>query len=253
MKALQLPAFGPPTESAELVEVESPPPGRCQVAVAIEAAPINPSDLYLIAGVYGYRPPLPAPLGAEGVGRIVAVGEGVDAARMGERVAIIPTLRQGTWREQTVVDESGVVAVDPEADPLQLAMSGINPVTAYVLLNNFAHLEPGAWVAQTGAGSAVGRYVIALARQAGLRTLNVVRRPGTVQELLDAGADSVVVSDDTLPQQVTAALGGQPISLVLDAVGGDPASVLAGSLTVGGRSSATPPSTASPSWSRPST
>jgi NADPH:quinone reductase-like Zn-dependent oxidoreductase len=234
MKALQLPAFGPPTESAALVEIESSPPARGQVAVAIEAAPINPSDLLLIAGVYGYRPPLPAPLGAEGVGRIVAVGEGVDAGRVGERVVIIPTLRQGTWREQTLVDESDVVAVDPEADPLQLAMIGINPITAYVILNDFARLEPGAWVAQTGAGSAVGRYVIALARRAGLRTLNVVRRPGAVQELLDAGADSVVVSDDTLAQQVAAALGGQPISLVLDQIGGEPVSVLAGSLTLGG-------------------
>jgi NADPH:quinone reductase-like Zn-dependent oxidoreductase len=234
MKALQLPAFGPPTETAELIEVQSSPPGRGQVAVAIEAAPINPSDLNLIAGTYGYRPPLPAQLGAEGVGRIVAVGDGVDAGRVGERVAIIPTLRQGTWREQTVVDESDVVAVDPEADPLQLAMIGINPITAYVILHDFARLEPGAWVAQTGAGSAVGRYVIGLARHEGLRTLNVVRRAGAVQELLDAGADSVVVSDDTLAQQVTDALGGQSLSLVLDAVGGEPVSVLSGSLPMGG-------------------
>jgi NADPH:quinone reductase-like Zn-dependent oxidoreductase len=108
------------------------------------------------------------------------------------------------------------------------------PITAYVILNDFARLEPGAWVAQTGAGSAVGRYVIALARRAGLRTLNVVRRPGAVQELLDAGADAVVISDDTLPQQVASVLGDQPISLVLDAVGGEPVSVLADSLTLGG-------------------
>jgi len=49
MKALQLPAFGPPAEATELVDVESPAPGRGEVAVAIEAAPINPSDLMLIA------------------------------------------------------------------------------------------------------------------------------------------------------------------------------------------------------------
>src|SRR5258708_13935087 len=127
MKALQLPAFGPPAEATQLVDVESTAPGRGQVAVAIEAAPINPSDLNLIAGTYGYRPPLPAQLGAEGVGRIVAVGDGVDAGRIGERVAIIPTLRQGTWREQTVVDESDVVAVDTEADPPQLPLIVLHP------------------------------------------------------------------------------------------------------------------------------
>jgi NADPH:quinone reductase-like Zn-dependent oxidoreductase len=234
MKALQLPAFGPPAEATQLVDVESPAPARGEVAVAIEAAPINPSDLLLIAGTYGYRPQLPAALGAEGVGRIIAVGDGVDHTRVGERVMIIPTLKQGTWREQSIVDAGDVVSVDGDADPLQLAMIGINPITAYVLLNDFASLERGAWVAQTGATSAVGRYVIALARQAGLRTLNVVRRASAVQELLEAGADAVVVSDRDLSGHVAAALGGRSLSLILDMVGGDPVSRLAGSLTVGG-------------------
>jgi NADPH:quinone reductase-like Zn-dependent oxidoreductase len=91
MKALQLSAFGRPADSIELVDLESAAPAPEHVAVAIEAAPINPSDLLVIRGVYGYRPELPAPLGAEGVGRIVAAGEGIDPARIGERVAIIPT------------------------------------------------------------------------------------------------------------------------------------------------------------------
>jgi NADPH:quinone reductase-like Zn-dependent oxidoreductase len=234
MKALQLPAFGPPGEATELVDVESAAPGRGEVAVAIEAAPINPSDLLLIAGTYGHRPQLPAPLGAEGVGRITAVGDGVDATRVGDRVMIVPTLEQGTWREQTIVDEGDVVSVDRDADPLQLAMIGINPITAHLLLNDHASLEEGAWVAQTGATSAVGRYVIALARHAGLRTLNVVRRASAVQELLDVGADAVVVSGGDLSEQVAAALGGQPFSLILDAVGGDVVAELARSLRVGG-------------------
>jgi len=234
MKALQLTAFGPPADSTQLVDVESAAPGPGEVAVAIEAAPINPSDLLLIAGLYGYRPELPAPLGAEGVGRIVAAGGGVDPARVGERVAIIPTLRQGTWRERTTLHAGSVLSVEPEADPLQLAMLGINPITAQLLLEEYVRLEPGAWVAQTGAGSAVGRYVIALARRAGLRTLNVVRRPDAVPELLDAGADAVVVSDDTLSESVASALGGERLALVLDPIGGEPVSVLAGSLRPGG-------------------
>jgi len=234
MKALRLPAFGAPAQVPELVEVEPATPGPNQVAVAIEAAPINPSDLMLIAGDYGVRPQLPAALGAEGVGRIVAVGDGVDASRIGERVMIVPTLEQGTWTDQTVVDERNVVPVNPNADPLQLAMIGVNPVTAYVLLHDFAALEPGAWVAQTGASSAVGRYVIVLAKHAGVRTLNVVRRESAVQELLDAGAAAVVVSNEDFSEQVAGALGGAPLSLVLDGVGGEPVTTLAGQLKVGG-------------------
>src|SRR4029079_18751769 len=109
---------GEPTDVVDLAEIESREPGPGQLAVAIEAAPINPSDLMLIRGVYGVRPQLPAPLGAEGVGRVVAVGEGVDQARIGARVLIVPTLEQTTWRERTIVDERNAVPIDADGDPL---------------------------------------------------------------------------------------------------------------------------------------
>src|SRR2546423_117821 len=80
---------------------------------------------------------------------------------------------------------------------------------------------PGAWVAQTGGNSAVGRYVIALARQRGLRTLSVVRRTEVVAELEELGADAVVVSGPDLGEQLHKALGREQVSLLLDAVGGD--------------------------------
>jgi NADPH:quinone reductase-like Zn-dependent oxidoreductase len=220
MKRIELRAFGKPTTAPELVETESPEPEPGQVVVALEAAPINPSDLLLITGHYGYRPSLPAALGAEGVGRIVAVGHGVDPVRIGERVLIVPTMRDGTWQDRTVIDETGVVPVDSEADALQLAMLGINPLTADLLLR-CADVQPGAWVAQTGANSAVGRYVIALARQAGVRTLNVVRRPEVADELLEIGADAVVVSGPEFEEQVEKVLGDERIALLLDPIGGD--------------------------------
>ena len=234
MNALQLTAFGRPTTAPELVWSEPPEPGAGEVLVALEAAPINPSDLLLITGRYGYRPPLPAPLGAEGVGRIVAVGRAVDPVRIGERVLIVPTLESGTWQDQTVIDEDDAVPVDPAADALQLAMLGINPLTADLLLRGFTDLPPGMWVGQTGANSAVGRYVIALAQEAGVRTLNVVRRPEVAAELLDLGADAVVVSGPDLAEQVAKALGDEQLALLLDGVGGDAVTELASWLRFGG-------------------
>jgi NADPH:quinone reductase-like Zn-dependent oxidoreductase len=234
IRTLQLQAFGKPTTAPELVESEVSEPGPGQVLVALEAAPINPSDLLLITGRYGHRPPLPAPLGAEGVGRIVAVGRAVDPVRIGERVLIVPTLEHGTWQDQTVVDESGALPVDPKADALQLAMLGINPITADLLLRRFTDVAPGAWVGQTGANSAVGRYVIALAREAGVRTLNVVRRPEVADELLELGADAVVVSGPDLGEQLQKALGDEPLTLLLDGVGGEVVTGLASRLVFGG-------------------
>jgi len=220
MKALQIKTFGKPTMVPELIESDPPEPATGQVLVALEAAPINPSDLLLIRGRYGHRPALPAALGTEGVGRIVSLGSAVDPVRMGERVLILPTLAHGTWQDQIAIDESDVVPVDPAADVLQLAMLGVNPLTADLLLRGFVDLPPGAWVGQTGANSAVGRYVIALAKRAGVRTLNVVRRPEAGAELLESG-DAVVVSGPDLDEQVRNALGDERLSLLLDPIAGD--------------------------------
>src|SRR5258705_1288760 len=235
MKTLQMSSFGEPTGVVELAGIAPGEPGRGQLAVAIEAATINPSDLMLIRGIYGVRPELPSALGAEGVGRVVAVGEGVDTARIGERVLVVPTLEQTTWRERTILDERNAVPVDTDGDPLQLAMLGINPITAYSLLHDYVKLAPGAWVAQTGASSATARYVLALARHAGLRTLNVVRRADSVKPLLEAGADVVLVEGDDLAEQAADALGGAPLELIIDGVAGEPVAQLAPLLKTGGQ------------------
>ncbi len=221
MKRLQISDFGRPETAVQLVECEAPMPGAGQVLVAMEAAPINPSDLLLIRGRYGHRPPLPAELGTEGTGRIIGGGAAVAPTRIGERVLIIPALRHGTWQDQVAVEAADAIPVDPDADALQMAMLGINPMTADLLLRSFVDLPPGAWVAQTGGGSAVGSYVIALARQAGLRSLSVVRRPDAVPTLLAAGADAVVVSGSELADDLARALGDERISLLIDGVAGD--------------------------------
>lgn len=184
MKSLQLTSYGEPSDVIELADLEPGVPRSDEVTVAVEAAPINPSDLSLIRGTYGVRPELPTGVGAEAVGSIVSVGGGVDKSRLGERVIIVPRRGYATWREQTTVRAADAIPVDANADALQLAMLGINPMTAYSMLHYYAKLGPGAWVAQTGASSATARYVIALAKQAGLRTLNVVRRENAIQPLL---------------------------------------------------------------------
>ncbi len=235
MKTLQLSRFGEPTQVVELGEVDPADPGAGQLAVSIEAAPINPSDLNLIRGVYGVRPDLPAALGAEGVGRVVAVGDGVDRSRVGTRVLILPTLEQGTWREQTVLDERNAVPVDVDGDPLQLAMLGVNAATAYCLVHGYVKLAPGAWVAQTGASSATAGYVLTLAKQAGLRTLNVARRAESVKPLMDAGADVVVVEGPDLTERAAATIGDVSLELIVDAVGGKPAGQLASLLKTEGQ------------------
>jgi NADPH:quinone reductase-like Zn-dependent oxidoreductase len=235
MTRLVLTAFGDPVDSIAVEPTDGLRPGPGELLVRMEAAPVNDSDFLLIRGLYPERPSLPFPVGTEGVGLVMQAGSATSADLVGQRVMILPTYEQGTWADQLVVAETNVVVVNRDADPLQLAMAGINPPTAWVLLHRFTTLDPGDWVGQTAANSAVGLYVIALAKRLGLRTLNVVRRDAAADIARRAGGHLVLVDGDDLGEQITAGLDGQRLALVLDAVGGSAVGELAHVLRFGGK------------------
>src|SRR5437667_2489932 len=234
MRQLQLVAHGEPSDVIKLNTVPEPALGQEDVFIAMEAAPINPSDFLFVRGMYGVRPAFPSPVGAEGVGRVAKIGSKVDVALQGKRVLIIPTYEQGTWADQVVAPARNIVPMSDDADPLQLSMIGINPVTAYLLLNRYVSLMPGDWIGQTAANSAMGQYIIALAKLAGVKTLNVVRREDAAEQVRQWGGDRVVQQGDNLHKDIEEVLNGKKLSLVLDTVGGTQVGELAKSLKPGG-------------------
>src|ERR1700723_2116285 len=210
MRKLELTAFGEPADVVALKTVPEPALGDDDVLVAMEAASINPSDFLLI------RPALPFSLGAEGVGRIVKTGAKVDASLRAKRVLIVPNLEQGTWAQQVAVPVHNVVPVSDTADPLQLAMVGINAATAWLLLEKYVRLMPGDWIGLTAANSAMGETLVRLARLAGVKTLAIVRRKDAAEEVRTFGGDLVVLQSEHLHDDVEAALGGKQLALVVD-------------------------------------
>jgi NADPH:quinone reductase-like Zn-dependent oxidoreductase len=234
MRQLQLVAYGEPSKVIELNAVSEPALGQEEVLVSMEAAPLNPSDFLLVRGFYGVRPALPFSLGSEGVGRVAKIGSKVDAALQGKRVLILPTYEQGTWADRVVAPVRNIAPMSDEADPLQLAMIGINPITAYLLLSRYVSLMPGDWIGQTAANSAMGQYIVKLAKLAGVKTLNVVRREEAAEQVRQCGGDRVVIQGDNLRKDIEGALHGKKLSLVLDTVGGNPVGELAKWLKPGG-------------------
>jgi NADPH:quinone reductase-like Zn-dependent oxidoreductase len=217
MKAIQIETFGNPAEVAKLVDIpDVGTPGAGEVVIAVDASPINPYDLLMIAGSYGYRPRLPAIMGTEGVGRVVAVGAGVKHLKEGDR-ALVPFLHP-TWAERIKTDAPWLRPL-PSGDINQFAMMGVNPPTAYLLLTDIIKLPRGSWVIQNGANSGVGRATVAIAKSLGLRTVNVVRRDEVVAEMKALGGDVVLVDGPDLAKRVAAESGNAPITLALDGVG----------------------------------
>jgi mitochondrial enoyl-[acyl-carrier protein] reductase / trans-2-enoyl-CoA reductase len=219
MKAARFSNFGTPTEVIQLVEEEEPGPLEPgEALLEVLATPIHPSDLATIAGFYGLLPKLPAVPGNEGVGRVLRV-EGDGSVKPGDLV-FLPMSNGGSWRERMKAKTQRLLPVPPGADLHQMAMVSANPPSAELLLREFGKPQPGEWVIQNAANSAVGRYLITLARREGIKTVNVVRRAGLADELKALGADVVLEDGPGLEQQIREATGGASIRLAFDAVGG---------------------------------
>ena len=233
MQRAQYTERGPvPQASIAAVEFTLPPLGPGQVLIKVLAAPINPSDVLTLTGVYGMLPPLPAIGGNEGVGVIAECGPGVSSPAIGQTV-LLP-VGAGTWSTHMVADAAKLMPLPNGVDPLQLAMMTVNPPTAHLMLQEFVDLEPGEWVIQNAANSGVGEYLIQLAKIRGLKTVNVVRRESAVAAVKAMGGDVVLVDSSGLPKQVKEATAGAKIRLAIDAVGGKSTDNLANCLTEGG-------------------
>lgn len=212
-----------------VVERDDPPaPGPREVALDMLAMCINPADLLTLEGRYGVRPPPPFVPGAEGVARVTAVGAEVSGLAPGD---VVLPFGGACWREKVVVRASAVVKLPAGVDLDQAAMLKANPATALCMLSDVVALQPGGWVAQNAANSAVGLNVIKVAKALGLRTLNIVRREAAAARLREAGADVVVVHDGGPAPKVPE--GARP-KLAFDAIGGGATNALAALMADGG-------------------
>src|SRR6266481_1877278 len=217
MQTIKIEVFGNPAEVMKVVDVpDVGAPAEGEVVIALEASPINMSDLLMISGRYGYRPKLPSVMGTEGVGRVIAAGSGVKHLKQGDRT-LVP-YPAPAWAERIKADASRLRPL-PNGDVNQLAMLGINPPTAYLMLTGFVTLPSGSWVVQNSANSSVGRALIPIAKSLGLKTVNVVRRDDVVAELKAIGGDVVLVDGPDLANRVAAETGKAPVALTVDGVG----------------------------------
>ena len=233
MLIAQVSSFGEPGKVIELVEQPDPgSPGPGEAVIESEFVPINPADVLNLEGRYGAEPPkLPMNPGAEGVGRIAGVGAGVTHVKAGDRVLLTGP---GTWRERAKVPAKAVFPLPRDVDPRQLAMLRVNPPTAYLMLREYVLAKPGTWVIQNAANSGVGHCLIRLAREEGMKTINVVRREELIEPLRSFGGDVVLTDGSDLDSRVHAAIGAGVVRLAIDAVGGAATQRLARCVQEGG-------------------
>ncbi len=215
----------------ELQEVADQIPEAGEVVIGMEAAVVHVADLHTVAGLEGFRKPLPRTPGYEGIGRVLAVGPAVRNVAIGERV--LSPIGSGTHREQVKVAADQLVHA-PEGDAEQLALLSVNPASAFILLRDFVQLAKGDWIIQNAANSSIGRALLQLAGELKLRVVNVVKSPEVAAELANEGATSVLLDDEHLAHRVSSTTNEAPIRVAFDALGGSATARLIACLDHGG-------------------
>jgi len=218
MKAVQVVKYGDAVEGVELREIPDPgAPAPGEALVRMEFSPINFNDLMVIWGIYSWKPELPAVMGNEGAGKVIAVGEGVSPVNVGDRVVLPFTARK--WQQRVLVPANELVVVPPDADPRQAAMMAINPVTAELLLRDYVDLRPGDAIVYNSATSGLAHWLAALAGKRGVRTIGLVRRREDIERVNKSGCEIIVVDDGDV-SEAQARIQGLNVRLALDVVGG---------------------------------
>ena len=254
VRAAVLPAVGSPRE---ITGIDLPDPGPGQVRVRLAAAGVCHSDLSLSDGTM--RVPVPAVLGHEGAGTVVAVGEDVGHVAPGDGVVLNwapscgachacslgevwlcanalsgaadvyarttegtdlhPGLNVAAFAEETVVSASCVLPV-PDGVPLtDAALLGCAVLTGYGAVHHSARVRAGETVAVFGVGG-VGLSALQAARIAGASKIVAVDVSAEKEELARAaGATDYVVASDTTAREIRGLTGKQGVDVAVECAG----------------------------------
>ncbi|MEV6722355.1 Zn-dependent alcohol dehydrogenase [Streptomyces xanthochromogenes] len=254
VRAAVLPAVGSPLE---ITDIDLPAPGPGQVRVRLAAAGVCHSDLSLTNGTM--RVPVPAVLGHEGAGTVVAVGEGVTSVAPGAEVVLNwapscgschpcslgevwlcvnalngagsvyahtadgtelhPGLNVAAFAEETVVAENCLIPL-PAGIPLtEAALLGCAVLTGYGAVHHSAKVRQGETVAVFGAGG-VGLATLQAARIAGAGQIIAVDVSPDKEGLArEAGATDFVVASETTAKDIRRLTGGQGTDVAVECVG----------------------------------
>lgn len=221
MKAIQLLIPGGP-EVLDLVDLPFPVPRAGEVIVRAHAIGAGGPDVLIRNGTYKWMPPLPATPGNEMAGVVEAVGDGVKALRVGQRVFVsareLPQ-RGGCYAEAICVPEHAPFVL-PESISFDDAVSLGNFQLALALLASNGN-APIQTVLLPGAAGGVASAVTQVAKSRGIRVIGTASSGEKRAHALANGTDHIIASDPrTMAEEVMDLTAGRGVDLAFDHVGG---------------------------------
>ncbi len=232
MKAITYSAFGPAADVLHLTDLPAPDPAPGEVLVRLTHSGVNPSDVKARAGS---RPGVTKPAfpvivpHSDGAGVIEAVGEGVEATRIGQRVWIW----NGQWRRAhgTAAEMIALPAAQAVALPAEMSLEdgatlGIPGLTAAHCVFGGGRVTDRTLLISGGAG-AVGHDAVQLAAWGGARVI-ATASPADFERVRAAGAAEVLdYRDPDLAAKVLELTQGRGVDRAVEVEFGRNAAMLA--------------------------
>ncbi|WP_236792016.1 zinc-binding dehydrogenase [Amycolatopsis sp. GM8] len=245
MKAAQISGFGGP-EMFRLTEVPTPSAGPGEVLIRLRAAGLNRADINIREGRFAESPPPPMTLGVEGAGEVAALGEGVTAFTVGDRVAINPMkfcaqcppcldgrdseclhMRvvgehfDGTYAQYIALPERLLIPAPERLGYHELAVGIVPYMTAWHMLKTRGQVRAGETVLVVGAGSGVGTAAVQVAKALGAKVIATTSSDRKQEQVRALGADEVVDyrAEPDFHEAVRKLTGGAGADVVHETVG----------------------------------
>lgn len=215
MKAVRVHTPGP-ADVLRLEEVPVPSPGSGQLLVRVEAAGLNFIDVYNRTGLYTI--PLPATLGEEAAGTVVAVGPEVSGVAPGARVAWAMVL--GAYAEFALVPAAKAVPLPDGVSGEIGAAVMLQGMTAHYLATSTYPLTPGTTCLIHAAAGGTGLLLVQIAKRRGARVIATAGTDEKADLAKGAGADEVIVyTRQDFVAEVKRLTAGRGVQVVYDSVG----------------------------------
>lgn len=199
----------------QLPRPSSPGPG--QVLVRMSLSTVNPSDTVTVSGAYS-RTAFPMIPGFEGVGVVQEAGEGVPTDLIGRRV--LPLGSAENWQRYKTVDAAWCVPVPDGITDRQACFAYINPLTAWLMVEEFCGPDVRN-VVVTAANSTIGGHLAELLNRRGIRPFGVIRAGERPVAEPARWAAVVATENPHWLLNLSRDLGFGGADLVFDCVGGE--------------------------------
>lgn len=208
---------GPDVLRWEQVAVGAPGPG--EVRIRHQAVGLNFADTYFRTGLY--PAPLPAGLGVEGAGVILAVGPGVTEFAAGDRVTYTGS-PLGAYSTERVMPTGSLIKL-PDAIGFDTAAAmTMRGLTSAYLLRRIHPLEAGDTILLHAAAGGVGLILTQWAKLLGIRVIGTVSTEEKAAVAREHGCDhTILYRRENVPDRVRELTDGEGVPLVLDSIGKD--------------------------------